>query len=52
VGINDVTALTRFISVAETRLVAVSAVTVINTPRVQSWTERTELRLLRVLSRF
>ena len=46
VGINDVAALTRFTSVVgKTRLVAVSTVTVINTPRVQSWTERTELRL-------
>src|SRR6266404_2181945 len=32
--------------VGKTWLVAVSTVTVINTPRVQSWTERTELRLL------
>ena len=46
-GINDVAAVTRFISVVgKTRLVAVSTVTVINTSRVQSWTERTELRLL------
>jgi hypothetical protein len=47
VGINNVAALTRFISVVgKTRLAAVSTVTVINTPRVQSWTERTELQLL------